>query len=236
MKRAVILAALLVLTTVAFALGAFTTADQAEDWITINKDYSSQRYVDLDQITPANVGGLKEICEIRLNEPVYFNSGLVKVERTLYTTTFRATYAIDAVTCQLRWRHVIDFKQTIAGLSNRGVGYLDGKIFRGSADGRVIALDANTGQLLWDVQGTDPTMRESFISAPIVWQGKLFIGIGVSDNGIAGRLMAFDAETGKELWRLPTTFGESNPVAASGLPTRSIPKPEKCSGGRQPLP
>jgi alcohol dehydrogenase (cytochrome c) len=132
---------------------------------------------------------------------------LVKVGRTLYTTTFRATYAFDAVTCQLRWRHVIDFKQIIAGLSNRGVGYLDGKIFRGSADGRVIALDANTGQLLWDVQGADPTMHEAFISAPIAWQGKVFTGIGVSDNEIAGRLMAFDAETGKELWRLPTTLG-----------------------------
>ena len=131
----------------------------------------------------------------------------MKVGRILYTTTFRATYAFDAVTCQLRWRHVIDFKQIIAGLSNRGVGYLDGKIFRSSADGRVIALDANTGRLLWDVQGADPTMRESFISAPIAWQGKVFTGIGVSDNGIAGRLMAFDAETGKELWRLPTTLG-----------------------------
>jgi glucose dehydrogenase len=54
MKRAVILAALLALTTVALALRAFATADEAEDWITINKDYSSQRYVDLDQITPAN--------------------------------------------------------------------------------------------------------------------------------------------------------------------------------------
>src|SRR5262249_27011428 len=89
-----------------------------DDWITINKNYSSQRYVDLDQISPKNVNKLKEVCEIQLNEPVYFNSGIVKVGRTLYTTTFRGTYAFDAVTCSLRWRHVIEFKYVPAGLSN----------------------------------------------------------------------------------------------------------------------
>ena len=52
---------------------------KVDDWITVNKDYSSERYVDLDQITPKNVGDLKEVCELQLNEPVYFNSGLLKV-------------------------------------------------------------------------------------------------------------------------------------------------------------
>jgi hypothetical protein len=69
-------------------------------------------------------GDLKEVCEIQLNKPVYFNSGLLKVGRTLYVTTLRGTYAFDAATCLLRWRHVIEFKQLYAGLSNRGVGYL----------------------------------------------------------------------------------------------------------------
>jgi alcohol dehydrogenase (cytochrome c) len=200
------------------------SAARADDWITINKDYSSQRYVDLDQITPQNVKQLKEICEIQLNEPVYFNSGIVKIGRTLYTTTFQATYAFDAVTCDLRWRYVYKFQRIIAGLSNRGVGYLDGKIFRGTADGYVIALDATTGQPApgWPAGGidaADPTKSEAFISAPIAWQGKVFIGIGVSDNGIAGRLMAFDANTGKELWSFQTT------VAAPGQP------PPKAGGG-----
>jgi alcohol dehydrogenase (cytochrome c) len=148
MKRAVILEALLVLTAVALASRVFATADQVEDWITINKDYSSQRYVDLDQITPANVGELKEVCKIELNDPVWFSSGLLKVGRTLYLTSLRATHAFDTATCELRWRHVIDFKQTIAAAASRDPGYLDGRIFRGTADGRVIALDAQTGQLL----------------------------------------------------------------------------------------
>src|SRR5262245_7018892 len=108
------LLALLVLNTVALASRVCAMADQAEDWITVNKDYSSQRYIDLDQSTPANVGKLKEVCEIQLNEPVWFSSGLLKVGRTLYVTTLRGTYAFDAATCELRWRHVVEFKQTIA--------------------------------------------------------------------------------------------------------------------------
>jgi alcohol dehydrogenase (cytochrome c) len=186
---------------------SFARAEQSDDWITINKDYSGQRYINLDEITPANVGELKERCEIQLNEPTYFNSGLLKVKRMLYVTTLRGTYAFDAVNCQLRWRYVIDFKQQPVGLSNRGPGYLDGKIFRGTVDGRVIALDANTGRLLWDVQAANPARLEAFISAPIAWEGKLFLGIGVSDSGIAGRLMAFDANTGQQLWEFQTTMG-----------------------------
>jgi glucose dehydrogenase len=77
---------------------------QSDDWITINKDYSSQRYVDLDQITPNNVGRLKEVCEVDLNEPSWFSSGILKIGRTLYVTTRRMTYAIDGETCDLLWQ------------------------------------------------------------------------------------------------------------------------------------
>src|SRR5215472_17383049 len=61
-------------------------APRADDSITINKDYSSQRFVDLDQITPQNAGKLKEVCEIQLNENSLFSTGLLKVGRTLYVT------------------------------------------------------------------------------------------------------------------------------------------------------
>jgi alcohol dehydrogenase (cytochrome c) len=154
--------------------------------------------------TPRNVGDLKEVCELRLNEPAMFNTGLLKVGRTLYVTTASQTVAFDAVTCDVRWREV---EALAAGLSNsRGAGYSDGKIFRGMLDGRVIARDAKTGQLLWQVQGADPTKKEFFVAAPIAWRGKVFIGIIVGDFGIAGRLMAFDANTGNELWRFNATL------------------------------
>jgi alcohol dehydrogenase (cytochrome c) len=187
--------------------GAGGTALAADDWTTINKDYSSQRYVDLDEITPANVRQLKEICEIRLNEPIVFSTGLLKVDNTLYVNTLHLSVALDARTCELRWRNVIPPKGPQAGENNRGSAYLDGKIFRGTADGRLIAFDAKTGRSLWEIQGADPAKGELFPAAPIAWQGKVFIGIAVSDFGIAGRLMAFEANTGRELWRFNTTLG-----------------------------
>jgi alcohol dehydrogenase (cytochrome c) len=182
-------------------------APQSDDWITINKDYSSRRYVDLDQITPANVSNLKEICEIQLNEPNLFSSGILKVGRTLYTSTVRQTVAFDAATCDLRWQKIVPFKQIPAATNHHGLGYLDGKIFRGTTDGQMIALDAKTGEILWDLQAANPANHEAFTSAPIAWQGKVFIGIATSDLGIAGRLMAFDANTGNQLWSFNTTLG-----------------------------
>ncbi len=180
---------------------------EADSWITVNKDYSSQRYVDLDQINAGNVQNLREVCEIQLNEPVYFTSGLLKVGNTLYITTFRGTYAFDATNCDLRWRQVLDFKQVTAAIGQRGAAYLDGRIFRGTADGRVIAMDAETGEVIWDVQAADPTKAEAFSSAPIAAEGKVFIGIGISDDGVAGRLMAFDAHAGSQIWSFNTTLG-----------------------------
>lgn len=70
----------------------------AQEWSTLNNDYSNQRYVDLDQITPQKVGGLKELYEFQLNEASWFSSSLLMVDRTLYVNTMCATYAIDATT------------------------------------------------------------------------------------------------------------------------------------------
>ncbi|MFY9825936.1 MAG: PQQ-binding-like beta-propeller repeat protein [Thermoanaerobaculia bacterium] len=200
---------------------ASCAAGRAGDWITVNKDYSSQRYVDLDhqikprdQITPANVGNLKEVCELQLNAATWFNSGLLMVGRTIYVNTLRSTYALDAATCEVIWQYDIAFTPWLATISNRGAAYLNGKIFRGTADGRVIALDAEhiekgKVKVKWDVQAADPTRKESFTAAPVAWMdkagnGRVFIGIVTADLGVRGRLMAFDAETGKELWRFNT--------------------------------
>jgi alcohol dehydrogenase (cytochrome c) len=210
------------------ALGSLVLSTMAsgadDDWITINKNYFGQRYVDLDQITPQNVGNLKEVCEIQLNENSLFSTGLLKVGRTLYFTLSRLTYAIDAATCDLHWIHLITYQATPGTGNNRGSAYLDGTIFRGTPDGYVIALDANTGEPLstWPGNGVlaaNTSIGETFVSAPIAWQGKVFIGIGISDNGIAGRLMAFDAKTGQQLWSFQTTLPDPNtgaPANAGG--------------------
>jgi alcohol dehydrogenase (cytochrome c) len=187
--------------------GWANAARAADDWFTMNKDYSAERYVELDQINKDNVGDLKEVCEVGLNQPAIFGSGLLMAEGTLYVATNRLTVAVDAETCALRWRDVLEFKQKPVGVGTRGLGYGDGKVFRGTHDGRVMAFDARTGNVVWEAQEADPKKNEMFASAPIVWQGKVLIGIAFSDGGIAGRLLALDAGTGKELWRFETTLG-----------------------------
>ena len=140
--------------------------------------------------------------------------------RTLYAGTAHFTVAFDAVTCQLRWRYDIPYKYRAVGDNSRGAAYLDGKIFRGTTDGRLIAINAQTGELLWDKNPADPSKGETLVSAPIAWQGKVFIGIGISDFMLAGRLMAFDANTGDQLWRFETTLG--NPSGGGFWSTYSL--------------
>ncbi len=210
-------AGVLVLSFGSPAAAQASAAQAANDWITMNKDYSSQRYVDLDQINPSNVRALMEVCEAQLNEASWYNSDLLMIGRTIYTATLRATYAIDAATCAVRWRSVIKLGE-LSNISTRGPGYLDGALFRGTADGRVIALDAKTGAVLWDEQLADPKQNESFVAAPIAWQGKVFTGIAISDLSIRGRLIALDAKTGKELWRFYTVpEGASGKTAGGGF-------------------
>jgi alcohol dehydrogenase (cytochrome c) len=106
-------------------------------------------------------------------------------------------------------------ESNVGTANHRGEAYMDGKIFRSNPDGRLIALDAKTGELLWGAQAaisnppvtTPPTPPETLVAAPIAWRGKVFIGIAVGDFGTAGRLMAFDAKDGGKLWSFNTTLG-----------------------------
>jgi glucose dehydrogenase len=210
MKKWAILSAVLALTVSLPAPDIAVADDSAsDDWITINKDYSSRRYVDLDQITPQNVGQLKEICELQLNQPTFYATGLLKVGGTLYVGTNGFTAAFDATTCQLRWQSPVVLVGNVGTANHRGEAYMDGKIFRSNPDGRLIALDAKTGELLWGAQAANAnaTPLETLVAAPIAWRGKVFIGIAVGDFGTAGRLMAFDAKDGTKLWSFNTTLG-----------------------------
>jgi alcohol dehydrogenase (cytochrome c) len=173
-------------------------------WPTYNNGYDGQRFSPARKITPANVATLKRVCEAQLGDAGSFHSGLVVIDRTLYVTTPHTTVAIDAADCTIRWRHVYKPEQDEVYSVNRGVAYLDGRVFRGTTDGRVFALDAKTGKQLWLVKAGDPTQGEFFSSAPIAWNGLLFIGAAGGDWGIRGYVLALDAKTGREKWRFYT--------------------------------
>lgn len=117
----------------------------ASDWPSYNRLLSSDRYAPFKQINTTNVARLKQLCVYDLAVEVSFQSGPILIGRVLYVTTEKDTVAIDADTCQQKWR--AHEEGPSSGLRvNRGAAYLDGRIFRGTEDGDVLAYDAASGK------------------------------------------------------------------------------------------
>jgi len=181
------------------------------DWPSYNRTLTSERYAPFDQINTTNVAGLKQLCVYDLDVDASFQTGPVVIGRTLYATTDRETLAIDAGTCQQKWR--VREEGPSRGLRvNRGAAYLDGRLFRGMEEGDVLAYDAEHGTRLWRAHIADPDRGESVPSAPIAWNGLVFIGTAGSDQyGVKGRVYALDAASGRVVWEtytVPTDAGQ----------------------------
>jgi alcohol dehydrogenase (cytochrome c) len=213
-------------------MGMFTAAAAQEptpgaQWPSYNNRLDGQRFSPLKEITPENAGQLGEVCRLQIDGPTTFHAGLVVVDGVIYTNTGRETLAIDATTCAVRWRHSYFPEEERYSPSNRGLALLDGRVFRGTGDARLIALDAATGKLLWkDVIGASG-LGESASAAPLAWAGVVYMGIGGSELGARGRVMAFDAQSGRELWRFDTVPRPGQ----RGAESWQRPKSAKTGGG-----
>src|SRR5207237_9316379 len=141
----------------------------------------------------------------KMPEPLSFQSGPVVVGDTMYVTTRENTYAIDARTGAHRWLRHHELKHSESpGRLGRGVAYADGRVFRGLVDGHVVAIDAKTGDMIWDVVGADIDAGEFYTAAPVVWEGRVYLGNAGSDYGGDGHIRALGARTGKRLWDFDT--------------------------------
>lgn len=199
---------------ISLGLCASATAESPQaDWPAYNNTYDSQRFSPLTQITPANAADLKPACQIALGDDGLFQSGLIESDRTLYVTTAHTTVALDPSTCVERWRHVYTPEEDEVNPVSRGFAYMDGHLFRGTGDGRLLALDAKTGKELWKVRAGDPHQGEFFPAAPVAWSGLIFIGPAGGDWSIQGWMGAFDAKTGKQVWRFNTVPHDGEPGA-----------------------
>jgi PQQ-dependent dehydrogenase (methanol/ethanol family) len=185
------------------------------DWRAYNKTLDGTRFSPLAQINAGNAATLREVCRVKVAKAGSFHTGLVVVANRMYFTNAHWTFALDARNCNLLWktRHVP--VKTEVWRTNRGVAYLDGRVFRGTGDGRLIALDAQSGLELWNVQPASPENGEFFSAAPVAVGGNVFIGTAGSDWGIRGKIFAFDAATGKERWRFDTIPRPGQPGADS---------------------
>ena len=140
----------------------------------------------------------------------------------IFVTAFDI-FSIDASTCRENWRTHEDYTPATPQEVNRGAAYLDGMLFRGTQDARVLAYDFKTGKRIWETAIGDPKKGESAPAAPIAWNGLVFIGNAGGDiKGVKGRMYALDAKTGKIVWEfylVPKAEGDPTrgPLGASPL-------------------
>ena len=187
---------------------------QSVEWGGYNGDLAATRFSSLTEITAGNVKDLQPVCTYDTGETTAFQSGLLMVQGSLYFTTYNNTYAVDAATCALKWKYVREGPRGGLGV-NRGVAYLDGKVFRGTGDAHVFALDAASGKPVWDAVLGDGANGESVPMAPLAWNGMVFAGNAGGDNfGVTGRVYALSAADGHELWRF-NVVPESGPGRAT---------------------
>jgi alcohol dehydrogenase (cytochrome c)/quinohemoprotein ethanol dehydrogenase len=129
------------------------------------------------------------------------------------TSAWSKVQAIHAATGELLWQFDPDVPpewdvRSCCGVQNRGAAVWQGRVYVGTLDGRLIALDAETGDVVWEVQTTDATERYSITGAPRVIKGKVIIGNGGAEYGVRGYVTAHDADTGKQVWRFYTVPGD----------------------------
>jgi alcohol dehydrogenase (cytochrome c) len=176
-------------------------AQSAGDWPTFNRTLLGDRYAPQTQITPANAAKLHEICRYDLKQQTSFQTGPLVIGGVIYITTGHDTVALDASTCAEKWRVHEDYVPAVPNDVNRGAAVMDGRIFRGTQDGRVLAYDLATGKKLWETTIGDKAQGESIPTAPLAWKGLVYAGNAGSEKiPVKGRVYALDAATGKIVW------------------------------------
>src|SRR5271170_6995263 len=211
----------------------------AGDWPSYNKTLTSERFSDLAQINAKNVDKLKVLCTYDTHRFTAFEGGLIMVEGALIGTTEFDIFSIDPATCAENWRTHEEYPGYLLP-TNRGAAYLDGMLYRGTEDGRVLAYDFKTGKRVWETTVGDTKKNEVVPAAPIAWQGLIFVGNGGGDQkGAKGRMYALDAKTGKIVWEfylVPKTEGDivRGPEGASPLDNstwKNVPGAPISGGG-----
>ena len=219
--RQFIVAALCALVTVSCSIPSRSTDTRATgvanatEWPQHGGDYNEQRYSPLRQINAETVGKLGLAWFADLTEKGQWQSTPVVVDGRIYATTpWSKVYAYDAATGKLLWKYDPKVPREIAATrlccnnSNRGVTYWKGKVIWGTLDGRLVAVDAKKGTKVWETRTTDIKDDMSITGAPRIGNGLVFIGQGGGEYFQRGYLSAYNAETGKFVWKFYVVPGD----------------------------
>jgi alcohol dehydrogenase (cytochrome c)/quinohemoprotein ethanol dehydrogenase len=184
-------------------------------WMSHGRTYGEQRFSPLTQINRESVGGRLALAWFAdLDTHRGQEATPLVADGVLYVSTaWSRVKAYDAATGKPLWSYDPEVPgewavNACCDVVNRGVALWEGKVFVGSIDGRLIALDAATGAELWDVNTIDRTKPYTITGAPRVVKGKVLIGNGGAEFGVRGYVSAYDASTGELAWRFYTVPGE----------------------------
>jgi len=184
------------------------------NWLTYSRNLLGHRYSPLNQITPANVTGLKVKWAYQFPDPRTEVSPIV-ADGVMYVTGPNSAAALDLQSGRpfWKWSRPIppDYQSIGFGRVNRGPAILDDKLFVATLDCELVALDIKSGQERWSTKVADYKPGYSMTMAPLVIPGKVVVGVSGGEAGIRGFIDAYDAKTGKRAWRFYTIPGPGEP-------------------------
>ena len=191
---------------------------EPQNWLTYSGTLSGQRHSQLTQITPNNAKNLELqwVYQVRsLGRSDKFEATPLVVDGVMYTVSPpNDVVALDAATGRVFWIYShtpSDQARLCCGRVNRGLAILGDTLYMGTIDAHLLAIDAKSGRLVWDVAVGKPEAGYAFTMAPLVVKDKIIMGPAGGEYGIRGFLAAFDAKTGKEAWRFNTIPGPGEP-------------------------
>ena len=185
------------------------------NWLTYSGNYFSHRFSSLMQITTANVARLKPAWVYQIEARHKFETTPLVVDGVMYITEPPSdATALDVRTGRPLWKYrrtIPDDVIVCCGKVNRGAAILDDLLFLGTVDGHLVALDAGSGVVRWDVAVIDYKTAHSITGAPLVVKDKVVLGIAGGEYGVRGFVDAYEAKTGKRAWRFWTVPGPGEP-------------------------
>ena len=184
-----------------------------DNWLSHGRTYAEQRFSPLAEINEDTVGRLKLAFAVELDTNRGQEATPIVVDGVAYiSTAWSKVMALDAATGEVLWCYDPEVDgakgaHACCDVVNRGVAVWEGKVFVGTIDGRLVALDAATGRELWDIVTVDQSQPYTITSAPRVFKDKVIIGNSGAELGVRGYVTAYDAGTGEKAWRFYTVPG-----------------------------
>jgi PQQ-dependent dehydrogenase (methanol/ethanol family) len=187
--------------------------DDADNWLAHGRTWDEQRFSPLADIYDGNVGQLSLAWAVEFDTNRGQEATPIVVDGVMYlSTAWSKVMAVNAATGEVLWRYDPEVDgakgaHACCDVVNRGVAVWEGRVFVGTIDGRLVALDAATGDELWDVVTVDQSKPYTITGAPRVFKDKVVIGNSGSELGVRGYVTAYDTTTGEQAWRFYTVPG-----------------------------